>query len=158
LTIASPLPARTYASWERAEALELDQWLWMVLDAQRDLSLPGVAVGRHYENRRGLATADVSPGLLAGVQRREQAVTEWAGGRRERADHRSPDRRIGHDVRLARDTVREEVAGVGHALVPGVGRGAAGAVDDRHLPSSRAGVGRDQADQRGRRLADVPLA
>src|SRR3954468_9234635 len=116
------------------EAAQLDERAVALLDTQVDHAFPGLALGRHDEDRRTAAAAPVAAGRLGSVERREQPLRERALGALERRAHLVPRALGGEHVPLRRP--------VGTAHVPG-GRAArrtrvlgdgAGPVDDRDLP------------------------
>ena len=87
---------------ERAleEAAQLDERRVAVLDPQVDDALPALALCRDDDDPRAASPAPVATRRLGGVERRQQAQGERAGGRLERLAHRLPHaRRLDH-VRL----------------------------------------------------------
>ena len=71
---------------EREQAAQLVERRVVVLDAQVDSAPPGLTVGRHDHHRGGLAPADVAALALGGVEGRQQAVGEQAGGAAKASD------------------------------------------------------------------------
>ena len=129
----------------------------MIVDADVVLARPGGLVGRAgYHERRGLAAADVAAFALRRPERREQPVDERDGRRLPCLEHRRPDRRPLHHVRLDRDAVGRHVARRGDARSAGPRGGSAVGVDDADLADRPTRIGLEQRGQGVGRTTSAP--
>ena len=117
----------------------------MIVDPDVVLARPGGLVGRAGDHERGgLPAADVAALALGRPERGEEPVDERDGRRLPRLEHRRPDRRPLHHVRLDRDAVRGHVARRGDARSAGPRRGSAVRVDDPDLADRPARIGLEE--------------
>jgi 2-dehydropantoate 2-reductase len=140
---------------EPDEPAKLDKRLGVILDAQRDDRLPGIAAARHNEDRCGLAPAGVSALALGCIERSEETGGQRAGRGRERRQHRRPNAVARHHVRLTRHRVPAGVARERDAAAAGVDSDGAPAVDDRNLAAGGARILGDELLERPSRVGAV---
>ena len=106
-----------------------------------DLAPPRWISGRARDDeRRRLAAADVATLRFGRTERREEAIKEVAGGALVRGEHRGPDGRALHHVRLDGDAVGCDVTGRLDASRARVRGGATRGIDDPDLANGLARV------------------
>src|ERR1051325_559956 len=120
----------------------------MVVDAEIDLSLPGLALGGDHDDSPSLAAAPVAPGALGRVQRVEQTLRERPLGVLESPRHRLPDAFALDHVRLGAEALTGRIPGRGDAGLADVNGHAPSGVEHRDLPVLRLFVRGHQLSKR----------
>ena len=102
----------------------------------------GVATpGRDDHKRRALPSAPIAAREVAGGERREQPLSELAGGQLERVRHRVDHRRSRQQVALRRETRAGAATRPGQAALARKARAASSCIDDPGLALGGVGVG-----------------
>ncbi len=119
---------------ESQQPARLPERVRIVVNADVEPPPPRLARGGHHHQGRRLAPPHVPARALRRLERPEQPLGEVAPAAAERRRHRLGDAGSRHHVGLTCEPLPDDVAGVGDALVAGVGSGAARVVHRAELP------------------------